>query len=72
MNLSLTQAGNYTAFIPVIILVLNMFDIKVTENELGQIITSIVAVGGLLVSIYGRYRQNDVNLFGVKKEEQLG
>lgn len=70
MNLSLTQAGNYTAFIPVLILVLNMFGITVTESELAQIITGAVAIGGLLVSIYGRYRQNDVNIFGVK--EQLG
>lgn len=66
MNISLTQAGNYTAFIPVLILVLNMFGITVTENELAQIITGIMAVAGLLVSIYGRYRQGDVNVLGVK------
>jgi len=70
MNLSLTQAGNYTAFIPVLILVLNMFGITVTESEMAQIITGAVAIGGLLVSIYGRYRQNDVNWLGVK--ERLG
>lgn len=69
MNISLTQAGNYTAFIPVLILVLNMFDITVTESELTQIITGLVAVGGLLVSIYGRYRQNDINLLGIKNQE---
>lgn len=70
MNLSLTQAGNYTAFIPVLILVLNMFGITVTESEMAQIITGAVAIGGLLVSIYGRYRQGDVSVLGVK--EQLG
>lgn len=72
MNLSVTQAGNYTAFIPVIILLLNQFDVKVTENDLTTLIASIVAVVGVLTSIYGRYRQGDVNMAGVKinKDDQ--
>ena len=70
-NLSLTQVGNYTAFIPVIILVLKQFNIIVSADEITNIITALMAVGGILVSIYGRYRQGDVNLLG-KKTEELG
>lgn len=66
MNLSVTQVGNYTAFIPVIIILLNQFDIKVTESELTNLIASIVAVIGVITSIYGRYRQGDVSMLGVK------
>lgn len=69
-NLSITQAGNYTAFIPVIVLVLSSLDIKVSESELTNLIASIVAVFGILVSIYGRYRQGDVNALGVKKSTE--
>lgn len=66
MKLSLTQTGNFTAFIPVIILLLSAFDIKVTESELTEIIAGLVAVAGILVSIYGRYRQGDINTLGAK------
>lgn len=72
MNVSVTQVGNYTAFIPVIIILLGQFDIKVTESELTNLIASIIAVIGVLTSIYGRYRQGDVSFTGVKvnKEDQ--
>lgn len=72
MNLSVTQAGNYTAFIPVVILLLNQFDIKITESDVATLIASIVAVVGVLTSIYGRYRQGDVSISGVKinKEDE--
>lgn len=72
MNVSVTQAGNYAAFIPLVILLLNQFDIKVTESDIATLIASIVAIVGVLTSIYGRYRQGDVTLAGVKinKEDQ--
>lgn len=66
MNVSVTQVGNYTAFIPVVILLLGQFDIKVTESELTNLIASVFAVVGIITSIYGRYRQGDVSLLGVK------
>lgn len=69
MNLSVTQVGNYTAFIPVIILLLNQFDIKITESDLTTIIASVVAFVGVVTSIYGRHRQGDVSILGVKKSQ---
>ena len=35
MNLSLTQVGNFTALIPLIVILLGAFDIKVTESQVG-------------------------------------
>lgn len=66
MNVSVTQVGNYTAFIPVVILLLGQFDIKVTESELTNLIASVFAIVGIITSIYGRYRQGDVSLLGIK------
>ena len=66
MNLSLTQAGNYTAFVSVIILVLKQFNIVASVDDITNIINALFAIGGIFVSIYGRYRQGDVNVLGVK------
>jgi len=67
MNLSLTQVGNFTALIPLIVILLGAFDIKVTESQVAEIVTGLVAFIGVATSIYGRYRQGDVTLIGVKK-----
>lgn len=69
MKLSLTQAGNFTALVPLIVIVLAAFDIKITESELTELIAGIVAVVGILTSIYGRYRHGDVTVLGVKKDQ---
>lgn len=70
--MSLTQAGNYTALIPVVILILAQFDIKITESEVSTIIASFIALGGIFASIWGRYRQGDVNALGIKNVGEKG
>ena len=70
--LSMTQAGNYTALISILVAILAHYGVKVEESELTTIITNIITVVGVLVSIYGRYRHGDVTLLGIKKEEELG
>ena len=68
----MTQAGNYTALISILVAILAHYGVKVEESELTTIITNIITVVGVLVSIYGRYRHGDVTLLGIKKEEELG
>lgn len=67
--MSVTQAGNYTALIPLIILILAQFDIKLTQDDALNIIMAFITLAGIVTSIYGRYRQGDVNALGVKKAE---
>lgn len=64
MNMSWTYQGLYVMAIG---LVLQKFGMQVSENEIMQWITVFCQVGGLVWSIIGRFRQGDVNLFGVKK-----
>lgn len=64
--MSLTQAGNYTAVIAFLVLIANHFGLAVTESDVTVIVLGVVAVVGQCVSIYGRYRQGDVNILGMK------
>lgn len=66
MNLSLTQAGNYTAIIAFLVLVANHFGYNITNENATIIVFGVVTIGAQLVSAYGRYRQGDVSLLGVK------
>lgn len=70
MKLSVTQLGNFTALVPVLVILASAFDIKITESELTELVAGIVAVVGVLTSIYGRYRQGDVSLLGVKTSQE--
>jgi hypothetical protein len=72
MKISVTQAGNFTALIPVLIIILAQFDVKITESEVATLVTSFVALGGIFVSLWGRYRHNDVTLLGVKYVGEKG
>lgn len=69
-NISVTQAGNFTALIPVIILILAQFDVKITESEVSTMVASFIALGGIFASIWGRYRRGDVNMLGIKQGEK--
>lgn len=69
-NISVTQAGNFTALIPVIILILAQFDVKITESEVSTMVASFIALGGIFGSIWGRYRRGDVNMLGIKQGEK--
>lgn len=64
--MSLTQAGNYTAIVAFLMLILSHYGISISESDLTTIVLGIVTIGSQIVSVYGRYRQGDVNILGVK------
>ena len=66
MNMSLTQAGNYTAIVAFLLLISKHFGFEISEGDLTTIVLGVVTIGAQLVSVYGRYRQGDVSLLGVK------
>jgi hypothetical protein len=66
MNISLTQAGNYTAIVAFLVLVANHFGFNITEGDATTIVLGVVTIGAQIISVYGRYRQGDVSLLGVK------
>ena len=65
-NISLTQAGNYTALVTILVILLPKFGIQISESELTNLIVACITVVSILVSVYGRYRQGDVSILGVK------
>lgn len=67
-NYSLTQAGNYSALISVLVLIISKFNLGITNDELTQIILALFTLSGILISWYGRYRQGDVSVLGIKAE----
>jgi hypothetical protein len=65
-NYSLTQAGNYSTLISLIVLFAPKFGVNISESDVTVLVTSVIALVGVLTSIYGRYRQGDVTILGVK------
>ena len=68
-NYSLTQAGNYSALISLIVLFAPKFGLTISESELTTLVAAIISIIGILTSIYGRYRHGDINILGVKNSE---
>lgn len=64
--MSLTQAGNYTAIVAMIMLIANHYGLKISESEVTTILLGVITLGGQIISVYGRYRHGDINLLGVK------
>lgn len=64
---SLTQAGNITALAGTLGLVLHALNVNIAPAEIEALISSIIAVGGILISWYGRYRTGDLTLGGFRK-----
>jgi len=69
MNLSLTQTSNYVALTSLLVPILAHYGVVVAESELSTILVNIVTVGAVLSSIYGRYRQGDISVLGVKESD---
>ena len=67
MNYSITQAGNITALIGVVMLILNYFKINIAREEVEALVGGIVSILGIAVSWYGRYRQGDLRPSGIRK-----
>lgn len=66
-NFSTVQAGNLTAIVGVIMLILNAFKVNVSNEEVTVIIGGFLSVAGILHSWYKRYKVGDVTLGGFKK-----
>lgn len=66
---SLTQAGNYSVLISLIVLLAPKFGVTISESEVTTIVAGVISIIGVLISIYGRYRQGDVTILGVKDSD---
>jgi len=56
---SLTQSGVYLTAIATFL--------GVTQDEVSGFTTTVVAIVGLIMAWYGRYRKGDVTFFGFRK-----
>jgi hypothetical protein len=64
---SLTQAGNLTALVGLLAMILKYFHINISEDEVQAVIGGIMTLSGIIISWIGRYRQGDIKLSGFKK-----
>lgn len=67
MNYSLTQAGNITALVGVLVLLANAFNINIAREEIEAAVGAIASLIGIGISWYGRFRQGDLRASGVRK-----
>jgi len=67
MNYSTTQASNIAAFVGLLVLVLQHFNIKIGSDELTTFIGAVLAAGGIIRNWIHRYRQGDITLGGFRK-----
>ncbi len=67
---STVQGSNLVALLGVIMLVLNYFKIQITQEEIQSLIGGILAIAGILLSWWRRYKQGDLKLSGVRKNGQ--
>ena len=64
---SLTQGGNLTVIIGMVMLILKYFQINIAEEEIQILIGGVLAVAGVVVSWIGRWRIGDLSLGGFRK-----
>lgn len=69
MKYSTVQTSNFVALAPVVVIVLSQFKIIATEDQVVTIIASLVALVGVLSSIWRRYQQGGVTLTGKRLPE---
>lgn len=67
MNYSTTVAGAIVMLLSFLAESLNI-KLPYTNEQIKDAIITIVGVIGFLITIYGRYRHGDINLFGFKKQ----
>jgi len=65
-NYSTIQAANLSAIVGVIMLLLNIFKIQITQEEVQTLIGGLLAVAGIIISFISRYRKGDLKLSGVR------
>ena len=64
MKYSSIQTANFIALVPVIAIVLAQFNIIATPEDITTTVTAVIALGGILTSMWRRYLQGDINLIG--------
>ena len=64
MKYSTVQTSNFVALAPIVVILLNQFKIIATEDQIVTAIASIIALVGVLSSIWRRYQQGGVTLTG--------
>lgn len=69
---SLTQAGNLTALVGLISLIVSLMGLEITNEEIQIIISSIINLVGIGMSFYGRYRKGDLTIEGFRKIPKVG
>lgn len=62
--MSLTYVGLYVTILGALLQVLG---VTIATEELTRFVTIALEVVGLIVAAFGRWRQGDVNVLGVKK-----
>lgn len=63
-KLSLTQVGNYVVLASILV---SLLKLNITEAELQTVAEAIVALVGVGMAWYGRYRKGDLTLLGARK-----
>ena len=63
---SLTQGGNLTALVGLLVLVLQYYHVNIAAAELQSFLGAAVILVGTLTSWYGRYRKHDLTLLGFR------
>ena len=67
MNYSTVQASNLTAMIGVLMIILQYFKVNITESEIQSLIGGVLAVAGILLSWWRRYKEGGISLGGFRK-----
>jgi len=65
---SMTQGGNLAVIIGMIMLVLKYFNVQIAEEEIQILIGGVLAVVGVVVSWYGRFRKGDLTVGGFRRK----
>ena len=50
-----------------IVLVLGLLGLQVAESDVLEVVTALMTVVGIVWTYWGRYRQGDINVVGIKK-----
>lgn len=65
--MSITQLSNYSAFIGVIMIILQHYNIQIAQEELQTVLGGILSVVGIIVNWYNRFKKGDVTVLGSYK-----
>ena len=66
---SLTQSGNLTALVGLIVMLLKLFNVNIAETEIQSFIGAFVVIVGIIISWVGRWRAGGLYLSGFRRKE---